>query len=118
MITETLSIYSDVYKDAYGIRPRHDMSHLSEEELNQEIDRLNQIAEDNADEEEEIAQFCVNSFKDRLQTIINVGANDEETAIRWMFQGSNTDDFEHYIWSEGILFTDYGRNLVNQYQNI
>lgn len=37
---ELEDIFSDTYKDIYGFRPRQDLSHLSDEELEKVIDEL------------------------------------------------------------------------------
>jgi hypothetical protein len=38
------NIYSDTYKDAYGCRPRHDTSHMSDADMEAEISGLNRHA--------------------------------------------------------------------------
>ena len=49
-----------------------------------------------------------------------MGAGDEETAIRWLTQDEefyHSQDVEHWVYNQGILFTDYGRELVKQLDN-
>jgi hypothetical protein len=49
-----------------------------------------------------------------------MGAGDEETALRWLTQDQefyHEQDVEHWVYTQGILFTDYGRELVAQLNN-
>jgi hypothetical protein len=49
-----------------------------------------------------------------------MGASDEETAIRWLTADEefyHSQDVEHWIYNQGILFTDYGRELVKKLDN-
>lgn len=112
----------DVYKDAYGYRPRHmDFKAMSIEELKEEADRLCEAA--NAQYEAEKAQEAadVETFKAIVQKTIELGAGDEETALRWMTQGEDFyhgQDVEHFVYNYGILFSDYGKELVKKLMNI
>jgi len=43
------------------------------------------------------------------------------TALRWMTQGEtfyHHQCVEHWVWNQGILFTDYGRELVKELMGI
>mgnify|MGYP007058524872 CR=1 FL=1 len=49
------------------------------------------------------------------------GANDRKTALSWI-TGSETfyhsQDVEHFVWEQGILFTQYGKQLVKDLAEI
>jgi hypothetical protein len=50
-----------------------------------------------------------------------MGANDETTALRWLASSeefNHYQDVEHFVWGYGILFTDYGRQLVKRIAEI
>ena len=60
-------------------------------------------------------------FKALVQKTIELGAGDEETALRWMTQDEtfyHSQDVEHWVWNQGILFTDEGRALVKELMEI
>ena len=104
-------IFSDLYKDTYGFRPRH---HAFYDEMwDHTCKALDQaVIEREAEKQADLAEF-----KALVQDTIAMGAKDEETALRWLLQG---EDFysgqcvEHWVWNQGILFTEYGRKLVER----
>ena len=106
----------DSYKEAYGIRPRFmDFESMSMDQLRKEADSCANAAEETFQREKEDAAMSVEEFKQAVQKTIELGANNEETALRWMTQAEefdNTQCVESYVWSQGMLFTDYGRDLV------
>ena len=121
MSTESLSkreallqIYSDVHKDAYGFRPRYDYSSYSLEQLEADFVRFAGVI-DEASEAEALAELeAVRTFKSVIRSLIEVGAEDEETALRWLASAAVKEcgpDWEHYLWQRGILYTEYGREL-------
>jgi len=64
---------------------------------------------------------AVADFQARIQRTVDSGAGDEATALRWTIQPEtfySTQCIDHFLWSQGILFTDYGRSLATQIQEI
>jgi len=112
----------ELYKDVHGFRPRHmDMKSMSDAELESERDSLIRQSEIEQAREEEDKARAVEEFKALIQRTIELGAGDEETALRWLTQDEkfyHIQDVEHYVWKQGILFTDYGRELVDRLQFI
>lgn len=93
---------SDLYKDVYGIRPRsYNFSEWSNQELEDFVNDLIEISEKEAAEE---LEYVHKAIKD----VISVGAEDKETALRWLDQADayfmyGDDDFyedsiEKYGW--------------------
>lgn len=117
---DLMSHLSDVYKDAHGFRPRsvYNFAQMSNQDISDEIDRVHAIALENWKEEEIWANAQVEEFKKRIDVIIEMGAEDEETALRWILSAEDNlwsvQDIEHIIWKEGILFTDYGHQLTQR----
>lgn len=76
---------SDAHKDAYGFRPRgHNYDDWSIEQLEKECDRL-EVAVQHAFEEEKIqSNRNVASFEESIANLISMGANNRNTAIRWI----------------------------------
>jgi hypothetical protein len=112
-------ILSDLHKDARGFRPREyfwsewNSSTVAErneiwngllEELTIEIER---------EKNEKILRE--NDFKNEIQSFIEAGAGDEETALRWMLQGEeffHEQQLEGWFWERGVLFTEYGKKML------
>lgn len=117
-------IFSDLYKDAYGHRPRYHRFYdeATTDEERQEFWDQTLVALDEAiAAEEEHKARCLRDFESLVQKTIELGARDEETALRWL---TSDEEFysgqcvEHWVWDKGILFTDYGRQLVERLLNI
>jgi len=92
---ELQNVFWDMYKDAYGFRPRGISTHLwDESKFNREFDFLqNEIIKN--DQERKIAEHeAAHAFEMRVQSIIACGAKDREMALRWIHEaeGSNGDD--------------------------
>ena len=122
---ETIGMYSDSYKDAHGIRPRWiNFDAMTREEMEADIHRFCEIANENANQEEIWAEQQVIEFKKLIDRYINeFGAGDEKTALRWIVDGEDTEfyhyqDVEHLVYKYGILFTDYGKALVTKFAEV
>jgi hypothetical protein len=125
MFTYSDDCFSDLHKDVYGFRPRgvlmddwHDRTPRQKQELwNALCDQL----EENTKAEKAAEVVAIEKFEARIQDIIELGASNRVEALRWI-TGSETfyhgQDVEHFVWEQGILFTDYGRELVDNLCNI
>ena len=117
---------SDLHKDARGTRPRSEYFWARWNESNDDgkqaiWDNLIGEKEDSYREEWRRDAEAIEAFKAFLDHVIHVGAGDRETALRWMTQGETFythQCVEHWVWNKGILFTDYGRKLVNELMEI
>lgn len=101
-------IWSDLHKDAYGYRPRADMSHMSANELDQLwdfacFDLQTAMTRERREQEDALARF-----QNRLRFIQSeYGAKDQEQAMRWIAQAEGCeDDYERLLWQQGIAFED------------
>jgi len=53
--------------------------------------------------------------------VIEAGAGNRINALRWMTSTEtfyHSQDVERWVWKQGILFTDYGRELVKELESI
>ena len=94
-IEELQSIFWDMYKDAYGIRPRHiSMDLWDESKFNTEFDYLEQVIIDNERNRKIAEHQAAHAFEMRIQSVLACGAKDREMALRWIHEaeGSNGDD--------------------------
>jgi hypothetical protein len=124
---EAISMHSDQYKDAYGIRPRfYNWDAMSVEEIYAEIDKLQVIIERQMAEEKIWERANVVAFNELIEKTIGLGAGNRETALRWLFDGATEEfsgymDYEHFIYQQGIMHTKEGdaviQELIEIYKN-
>lgn len=123
---ECLMWISDLYKDVYGSRPRNwNFEIMSFEELTDFVNDLSKMSEEQAKQEKEWAEKCVVEFKKNLQKVIDTGAGDRKTALRWMLQGDMGDDtqldiyaIEYFTMKRGINTLPYGESLEKELNQI
>ena len=119
---EQLLIYiSDVHKDAYGFRPRGQYDDWSVEDLKVEIDRLVDYANEVYEQEQIAAEKAADAFDEQILAVQASGAGNREQAIKWLVEAEGEDalwDLEHFVWKQGFLFTDRGRALVKELQEL
>ena len=118
------NIFSDLHKDAYGFRPRGHEYYEAAPARKQEIwVKVCEDLEVAQDEEGRRAQEAIAEFEAEIQENIEYGAGDRKTALRWMTQWAlhrfyHSQDVEAWVYKQGILFTDYGRELVEELMEI
>ena len=115
--------FSDLVKEVYGTRSVGRTGHLSHyhdetPENKQKIwdDLCNDLEENNA-AALAAEKASIKEFESLVQKTIGHGAGDRKTALRWLTQREefyHGQCVEHFVWNQGILFTDYGRKLVQE----
>ena len=121
MFTYSNDIISDLHKDVYGYRPREafwaDWDNCTPAEKQKTWDEYCNALEANAIQEAVQEAADVAKFEDRVQDVIAIGAGNRTTALEWIV-GQETfyhiQDVEHFVWQQGILFTDYGKKLIKE----
>ena len=112
-------LFSDLHKDVYGFRPRGsemEQWHAMNAKQKQTVwNALCEELEDNTKAEKAAEMVAIEKLEARIQDIIELGAGNRTNALLWM-SGTETfyhiQDVEHFVWEQGILFTDYGKQLV------
>ena len=106
------SIVSDLHKDAYGVRPTqmfwHSWDQYSADEKQAEWDWLVGKAEESARLDREREARALEVFEARVTESIQAGAEDRETAIRWILQAEGLDeerDPGFICYSLGLAYT-------------
>ena len=97
-LEQAQSIYWDMYKDAYGVRPRGvDTSCWTLEDFEVEFKVLGEAinAEDIFRKEAEASATVV--FEQRIQSLIDAGAKDRATAMRWIHEAEDTQGDDEYL---------------------
>ena len=87
--------YWDMYKDAYGVRPRGiDTSTWTEADFEQEFASLGSVIQREEADRKVAEATAMHDFEMRMQTLMMTGAKDRATAMRWIHEaeGSNGDD--------------------------
>ena len=116
--TFDVAIVSDLHKDAYGFRPGQGF--WSQWDLMDDVGRQitwdNLIADLKAEvEREDLAEKrAIVEFNELIAKTIAIGAGDQETAIRWIMEGSNAHgDWEYLCFEYGLPY-GFFKSLVNQ----
>lgn len=116
------TIFSDLHKDAYGFRPRGHEYYEALPARKQEIwVKVCKDLEAAQAEEARMEEEAVAEFKAQITKVIEAGAGNRITALRWMTSTEtfyHSQDVEHWVYKQGILFTDYGRELVKELESI
>jgi hypothetical protein len=94
-------LYSDIFKDANGFRPRGGLWEgwmaMTADEKQEEWDSLCRQIEVNIAEERAMEDAAIVDFEAKLQEMIEYGAADRETAIRWAKDSYDFDGDEGYL---------------------
>ena len=90
--------YWDMYKDAYGVRPRGiDTSAWTEADFENEFASLGAVIQ-----QEEIARKAAETeaqhdFEMRVQGLLMSGAKDRDMALRWIHEAEGSNGDEDYL---------------------
>ena len=124
MFTYDEEIFSDLHKDAYGFRPRvHNFYESTPEEKQKIWDATIQDSNAAQEAEEARAADCVKDFKAEVKKVINeYGAKDRQQALSWIAEDLTNfygpQEVEGWVYDRGMLFTDYGKELVKELMEI
>jgi len=104
----------DMYKDAYGVRPRGiDTSTWTLAQFQEEFVILGQ-----AIDREEIARKAseaeaVTKFEQHVTNTICMGAGDRTTALRWIMEASDANgDWEYFCYCNGLPYRYFAKEVV------
>ena len=104
----------DMYKDAYGVRPRGiDTSSWSETDFEAEFVSLAKTIDANYAEQVIAEDRAMIAFEMRVQSLMTSGAKDYEMALRWVHEaeGSNGDE-EYLCFLVGLPYGYFRRETV------
>jgi hypothetical protein len=106
--------YWDMYKDAYGVRPRGiDTSAWTEEQFLEEFDSLSAVIERENIARKEAEERAAHDFEMRVLGLLQSGAKDRAMALRWVHEaeGSNGDD-EFLCYLVGLPYGYFRKETV------
>jgi len=98
--------YWDMYKDAYGVRPRGvDTSAWTEADFEQEFASLGRVIDREEIARKEREDSASHEFEMRMLDLLRSGAEDRVMAMRWIHEaeGSNGDD-EYLCYLLGLPY--------------
>jgi hypothetical protein len=100
-LEQAQATYWDIYKDAYGVRPRGvDTSDWTLETFRKEFDYLGQIIERENIARQAAEGKAVEAFERRVAEMISMGARDSEMAMRWIHEAEGTNgDNDYLAWT-------------------
>ena len=104
----------DMYKDAYGVRPRGiDTTLWTEAEFEAEFVSLSKVIEQENIVRKEAEEKASIDFEMRVQGLMMSGAKDFEMALRWIHEaeGSNGDD-EFLCYLVGLPYGYFRKETV------
>jgi hypothetical protein len=105
-LEQAQATFWDMYKDAYGFRPRGiDTSTWTLEQFDAEFEGLS-VAIDAAEQERKTAEAkAVEAFERRVAELISTGARDYEMALRWIHEAEDTNGDDDYLaWTLGLPY--------------
>jgi hypothetical protein len=90
--------YWDMYKDAYGVRPRGvDTSTWTLADFDAEFKLLGTIIEQENTARKESEARASHDFEMRMQSLMMSGAQDRATALRWVHEAEGTNGDDEYL---------------------
>lgn len=106
--------YWDMYKDAYGVRPRGiDTSSWTQADFEAEFVQLAKTIDANYTEQLAREEVAKHDFEIRVLDLLMSGAKDREMALRWIHEaeGSNGDD-EYLCFLLGLPYRYFIKETV------
>ena len=112
-LEQARELYWDMYKDAYGVRPRGvDTSSWTVETFLKEFAYLGLVIEREDIARKEAESQATVVFEQRIQSLIDAGAKDRATAMRWIHEAEETNgDNDYLAWTLGLPY-QYFRKAV------
>jgi len=90
--------YWDMYKDAYGVRPRGvDTSSWTLADFDSEFKLLSQIIQEEMMARRAAEERAAHDFEMRVQGLLMSGAKDRTMALRWIHEAEGSNGDEDYL---------------------
>ena len=90
--------YWDMYKDAYGSRPRGiDTTSWTEADFEAEFELLGKEIDSNYKEQLAREEVASHDFEMRILSLLQSGASDREMALRWIHEAEGSNGDEEYL---------------------
>ena len=98
--------YWDMYKDAYGVRPRGvDTSTWTLADFDAEFQLLGEIIKQEDIARKAAETEAIEKFEQHVINTVCMGAGNRETALRWIMDASNANgDWEYLCYDLGLPY--------------
>jgi len=95
----------DMYKDAYGVRPRGiDTTEWTEEQFMAEFETLGKVIEREEIARKESEAKAIVDFEDRVLNLMHTGTN-RERVIAWLMDAEGANgDFEYFCYTQCLPY--------------
>ena len=93
---EMAAVFRDVYKDAYGVRPRFSTADWSIEDFEREFVSLQETIDYNYKIEKEAEQVSIKDFERFVSNSMSKNGIDRITALRWIIDGEYDIGYVEY----------------------
>jgi hypothetical protein len=105
-LEQAQATFWDMYKDAYGVRPRGvDTSFWTLEQFEEEFVILGQAIDREETARKEAETKAVEAFERRVAEMISMGAQDMAMAMRWIHEAEDTNGDDDYLaWTLGLPY--------------
>ena len=105
-LEQAQATFSDMYKDAHGIRPRHiDTSTWTLEQFDKEFAELVEIMKANDIQQGIEEAKAIEKFERRCAEMISIGAKNMDMAMRWIHEAEGTQgDNDYLAWTLGLPY--------------
>jgi hypothetical protein len=107
------SQYWDMYKDAYGFRPRGiDTSTWTESDFEKAFDSLAEAISAGEKARAEDEARAIVRFGKLVEKTMQAGACDRETALRWIMEGSDCNgDWEYLAYRHSLPYDFFKKEV-------
>lgn len=98
-------IHWDMYKDAYGVRPRGiDTTSWTLEQFEEEFKHLGRVIEQEEIARKEAEAEAIVRFEDRVLNLMHTGTN-RQRVISWLMDAEGCNgDFEYFCFTQGLPY--------------
>ena len=105
-LEQAQATYWDMYKDAYGVRPRGvDTSAWTLDDFTSEFVILGQAIDREETARKASEAQAVTAFERRVAELLNTGAKDYDMAMRWIHEAEDTQgDNDYLAWTLGLPY--------------
>jgi len=104
-LEQAQATYWDLYKDAYGIRPRCiDTSTWTLEDFASEFTSLQATITEAEEARRSAESLAVVTFEDRVSNLMH-GSTSRERVIQWLMDAEGASgDFDYFAWTQGLPY--------------
>ena len=105
-LEQAQATFWDMYKDAYGVRPRGvDTSAWTLDDFTSEFVVLGQAIDREETARKASEAQAVTAFERRVAELISTGARDYDMAMRWIHEAEETNgDNDYLAWTLGLPY--------------